>query len=486
MLSLRKKFIADTAFYIIAQLLVRLQGFFILPIFAQMVGVEGYGVYTQITISIGLLLPFVSFRLETAAVRFLAGEENPLRLRNRFYTLLLFVTLISVAVSILLNAAADIGALLLLGDSAYTDLVALSSLLLVISVLTDNLRNYYRIIQRIKIVSIISIIQAGAELLAILIAVHQGYGVKGAIWASIGVQAVVSFVLLIAISTQLRGFGIDIQGLREMLAYSMPLMPNGLMNWVVNYADRIVIVQFLGHVALGAYSASYTFGAIINFLIVPVNFVLFPFLTRLWNANEKEEVRRYFVYVTRYYLLLALPVCVVVAMVSQRLLHYFASDDFETSRLLVFWITLGFVFNGLFQINVYAFHLVYKTRYVLFILLFGSLANALLNILLVPIIGLDGAAFATAVTFLFMGFIATIYGQRFIGYQINYMAVMKNIFATAVMSLGIYWMPVDSNIGILYISAVGAAIYFATLLAVHAFPMAEITYFRRVVASYIT
>src|SRR5437764_1005256 len=44
--------------------------------------------------------------------------------------------------------------------------------------------------------------------------------------------------------------------LRELLAYSLPLMPANVALWALNLADRIQVQRIAGHEALGAYSVA--------------------------------------------------------------------------------------------------------------------------------------------------------------------------------------------------------------------------------------
>ena len=75
MQSIRRKFFTDTAFLTASQVLIRLRSLITLPVFAYTLGAEGYGIFTQINITVTLFIPFVSFRLETSAVRFLSAED---------------------------------------------------------------------------------------------------------------------------------------------------------------------------------------------------------------------------------------------------------------------------------------------------------------------------------------------------------------------------------------------------------------------------
>lgn len=485
MQSTRRKFFSDTLFYTTAQVLLRFRSLVTLPLFSHMLGAEGYGIFTQINITVTLLVPFVSFRLDTAAVRFLSAEDDKRSFRNRFFIGLFFITLAGILISLLLFGLGSLSSQIIFGDPVYADFMGLVGLLLVTTAVYNYLSNYYRVRQRIKTLAVISFVQSALGIVLMLIAVYFGYGITGALWALIGINFPFIAGLFIAIGREIGWFGFTWSGLRSMLGYAMPLMPNSFLQWGVNYADRLIITQIMGIAAIGVYSASYSLGALLNLIVMPIGFVLFPFLSRHWDKGEIEETRRYFSYVTRYYILIALPATVGLAMISQYILRDLTTAEFATSRMLVFLIALGFMLNGLFQINVYVFHLVQKTTYVMGILFLSLVTNVAINLLLVPVIGLNGSAFATAVTFMMMSIFAITYGRRMIGYPIDWSAIGKSVIGSAVMAFCIYWIPANNMAGILGVSILGAAIYIIFLLVMQTFTKTELEKMRNLLRSYL-
>jgi len=208
--------------------------------------------------------------------------------------------------------------------------------------------------------------------------------------------------------------------------------------------------------------------------VMPLGFVLFPFLARLWDRGERQEVRRYLEHATRYYLLLAMPACLGISLLSQPLLRLLATAEFETSEILVFWIAFGFVLNGLFQINLYAFHLTHRTRALSLVLVISAAINIALNLVLVPRMGLTGAAVATATAFALMAAAALGFGRRLIGHRVRWRDVGKGVLATALMVAVIRLLPAPRGwLAILGVAALGTGVYLAGLLALRAVSKAE-------------
>ena len=485
MLSLRRKFVSDTITYGLAQGLIALRELLVLPLFARFMSAEQYGLFTQLLVTTSLLLPIVTFRLLISTVRFLSPEDDRASFRRSFYSGLTWVFGAGIIVGILLALFAAGGAQLILGDAAYAEFMPMTSLLILSSVAVAYIQNYYRIVRRIKTMAVILLLQTAFEVVLIILAIYLGYGVKGAVWALVIVRISLSVILLAVVRARIGPFGFDGRALRELLAYGIPLMPNGAMMWAVNYFDRIIIVHFLGLTALGIYSASYSLAMGLKLLFSPVGFVLLPVLSRLWDKGEAEEVKRYFTYTNRYFLLLGLPASFGLAWMSQPLLTVIASSQFTTNTFLVLWIALGILFEGVFQINVYVYHLLRQTKYVSLVLLLSTAVNIVLNVVLVPLIGLVGSAFATALTFGLMASLVLYHGRQRIHYRVQWADAGKGVLASGCMAAVLYWIPQDTLWGIVTGVTVGLFIYFLVLVLLRTFTKAEAAHVRRLILSYL-
>ncbi|MFQ5349977.1 MAG: oligosaccharide flippase family protein [Thermoanaerobaculia bacterium] len=470
----RSRVVSQTILYAAGQSLIALRELIILPLFARLLGREAYGVFAQLTVVLGLMIPFVTFKLQASTVRYLASEDDLPVLRRGLYSGLVWVVGSCFLAGALVSLVPGPSARAILGGIEHRELIPLAALLLAVTGVVVYLHNFFRIIRRIDRLAAVLVGQTLLEIAAILLLVYRGHGIRGALWGLIGVRAAVALGILAVVWRRLGRPAFDWSRLKPLLAYSIPLMPNGVLRWLINYADRLVIIQVLGLAAVGVYAASYSLGKVLHLLVMPLGVVLFPFLSRLWDRGERAEVRRYLSHATRYYLLVAMPACVGIGLLSQPLLRLIATARFETSTALVLWIALGFVLNGVFQINVYAFHLTHRTRSLSLILGASAALNIALNILLVPTLGLTGAAIATATAFALMAVSALVCGRRLIGYSIRWLDLGKGLAGVAIMVGVIRLLPAPAGwAGIVGVAALGAAVYFACLLGLRAVSKGE-------------
>lgn len=481
--SERATFLTDVLVYGAAQSLLRLRGLIILPVLSRNLGAEGYGLFTQVSVTIAMLIPLVLFRLDTALVRFLSGEEDPDVFRQKFYSALIFTLLIAGLTLTLFITTAGIGAKIIFGDIQYAALMLPVGIYLLTSSFSTFGANYFRISKRLKVLSIIELAKSAIEIGVILILVKLSYGVQGVIWGLAIINSIFGSGFLVVIGRSIGWFKINFQELLGLLRYSIPLLPNSLLRWSVNYVDRLVITQFLGVSTAGIYAASYSLSQSLGLLVAPLGFVLFPHLSQLWNRNDKAEVEKYLGFATHYYLLLAIPACIGLTLISQPLLAKLAADEFLTGTALVFWLTLGFVFSGIFQINMYVFHLILKTQYLTAIFALAAVINLGINVLLIPVIELHGAAIATFISYLLMATISTIYCKRKINYAIRWLDLGKAILAACIMGAVLFVLPLNSFGHISVAVLLSVIVYILLLFFLQGFTNSELRRVKQLVQS---
>ena len=82
----------------ITNLVVSLSGIILLPILTRALSIEDYGIWVQISVTIGLIPAIVTLGLPEAMVRFLAGIINRVEIQERFYSFE-FILLIMCAIA---------------------------------------------------------------------------------------------------------------------------------------------------------------------------------------------------------------------------------------------------------------------------------------------------------------------------------------------------------------------------------------------------
>jgi O-antigen/teichoic acid export membrane protein len=218
-----------------------------------------------------------------------------------------------------------------------------------------------------------------------------------------------------------------------MLVYSYPLIFGGVLGWINNSGDRYFITHFLGLEAVAIYSAAYILCSLISICFQPINFVLYPYLTTLWNSGEREKAKNYVETVLNIYFVFSPPILIGLIFFGPNLLQIFIGEVSDSYNIVytISLVSLGFFFFGTQAIFNFILQLGQRTKLLTSIYFVCASVNMALNYLLVPSFGMNGAAFATLISYFTSFSWAMILAFRIIPIKIAF----YNFFVTVVSSL---------------------------------------------------
>jgi len=438
-----RSFVKDVVGRAAFQVLSVVKGLVVLPLVARAYGASGYGIWTQISITVALAAPLVSLRLNEAVVRYLSGIEPGTRRGRAFFTTIIVTWGLSVVLLIVGVLTVRGVSVAMFDDPGLTRYAFLALGMLVVSVSYSMATAYYRATSRISVNTFLNTI----ETLAVLAAVFGIAGwMKGSLdvvlLALIGIDVVLSAGCLIDIARREGGFGLSREWIGKFLRYSLPLIPTVALYWVVSSSDRFVIVHFRGLDQAGVYSAVYRATQIIKILVHPLAFVLLPTMAALWEKRREEVALGFLSKALQWYLFAAIPAVAGLAAIGSPLVRLLGGGgDFAVSTGLVVLLAAAELFVGVYQLWVYVLYV--KERNPILILFFAVAATLNLggNLLLVPRIGILGAAWTTFLAYAVQAALVVSYARRLVDVRFPVSIVLRMCVAAGGVYLAAWAVP---------------------------------------------
>jgi len=456
-----RKFVSDVAVRGIFQVLNALKGLLYLPLISKQFGAEGYGIWSQIIITITLFSPVLSLGLGDALVRYLGSINNQRERAQSFFFAAAVVWLISLGAFFGGFFTSRAIAQLMFSDSSLAAYVVLFLGLLVMRVNLTFMLSYYRSMSAIKPYTIFQTVEILADLTALAVLtlfLHKEIIVV--LEAFIAIDCCLVLCLLVDIVRR-EGISLcpDRTVLKKYLRYGLPLVPTAALYWVVNSGDRYVIVHYLGLEQVAIYSAAYRLGQVLTFLVQPISFTLLPVISRMWEAGDSRKAGTYMAQSLKYYTLLAAPAAAGLVILGPSVLRSLGTQAFSVSQGLIAALVVGIFFVGLYQIYIYILYLQEKTKLLPLIFLLVAALNLGLNILFVPAIGILGAALTTCLSYFVQFAIVYWYTRRLfrVPFQISF--VLKAMASSAAMYGLLTLLPNGTWIEWGIIVAVGIVVY---------------------------
>ncbi len=379
-----QKFARDVGFIGTVQVLTSLGTFFLLPIITKTLGIYDYGLWAQINITVSLISPLALMGLSMGFVRFLSSETEEKIIKEAVYSILFFVTVSGLLASLLLYTAAEPLATFGFRDPGATYYIQVGSLLILSNVIESISLIYFRVFRQIKRFSYLTLFETFAKLLFILVLLKLQYGLFGVIAATLIIQGLIFLISILTIISQI-GFIIPrFTYIKEYLQFSLPLTPTALIRWVTESSDRYLVTYFLGLGSVGVYSAACSIGNLIQLLVSPLQLILLPEISKLFDENKIDQVRIYMSHSLRYFLLITIPAVFGISALAKPLLGVFTTEDFLSGWFVIPIIALSGLLAGIFQIFVNVIFLVKETKSITYINIVAAVSNVLLNLLLIP------------------------------------------------------------------------------------------------------
>lgn len=196
---------------------------------------------------------------------------------------------------------------------------------------------------------------------------------------------------------------------KHVVPYGLPFVVNGLAASFLFQADQVIIKFMVGLPAVGVYGLGYKLGSAIQYINSSFSLAWFPYLYKTKKGAQKERILN----ATEVYLVLIVLLGVVLTTANNLFLGYFLPAAYLQVIHIIPWIIWGYIIYGLIDFFGAGLYLKYKSRLISYISSFAAILNIILNILLIPVWGIEAAAVITFISFLIMVISAYIFSQHY-------------------------------------------------------------------------
>ena len=475
--SAYQRFTKNIAIIATANLLTTLSRLILLPLLTKTLGVHDYGIWAQVGVTVSLAISFAGLGLPYALTRFLAAKKDKEEIQEEFYSVFSLVFLATLVVSSLLIIFADFIAAAFF-DGA-TQIVRITGFIILIGSLDWILLSFFRAFRQMKRYSTVTIAAAYGQVGLIAYLVLNGHGIFSVILAVLAVRVILFFILFLLIKSQIGIKRPHFSRIGEYLNFSLPTIPGNIAAWVVQSSDRYVIAYFLGAASVGIYSAGYGLGNSILVAGMTLNFVLPPTVSKLYDEGKLGEVKIHLSYSLKYFLALAIPFVFGAALLGEQVLEIFSTPEIAShGYFIVPLVALSVLFLGVYLVVSNILILVKKTRITMTIWVISATVNLLLNILVIPYIGILGAAITTVIAYALALGLTTHYSFKEFRFNIEWRFVFKSLIASVMMSLVIWRIGPVRTLDVIFAIIGGIITYAVSLLLMKGFKREEIRFLR--------
>jgi O-antigen/teichoic acid export membrane protein len=455
------------AAYTAASIISKLIAVALLPLYTRYLTLEDYGaaevmfaavVSASIVVRLGMLEALLRF--------YYRNDEDPARVvSTSFAALFWFAT---IAALIALPFAGPISEALL--NESAPDLARISIGGLWVLTMNEYLLTLFRLEERARaffVTTMISVLAAIA--LTVILVVGAEEGARGLLLGSYASGAVIVAALIVVHRRRL-SLRFELPLLRRLMRFGLPTMPAELSLYGLNFVDRLIIVHVAGVPEAGLYSLGVKFAQGINVLVRGFQLAWPPFA---YSIREDDEARR--VYATVVTLFAAGCAFVVTGMwlLSRWLVRALAAPEFFGSYKVIGLLATAATLYALYMVLVVILGRTGRTEFNFPATGAALGANIVLNLALVPPLGIVGAGIALVASYIVVLALMYVFTQRLFPVPYEWGRLLRVLSVSAILvGLGELLLPTAGFTG-LVLRLLFALAYPFVLLATGFFTRAE-------------
>ncbi|MCK6554772.1 lipopolysaccharide biosynthesis protein [Candidatus Binatia bacterium] len=430
--------IASSAIYYAAHAIGMLAGLLSMPVTTRLLSREEFGVLSLVLVTVTLIGAFGRLGFPQATTRFYATW----RTRGRGALVEFCNAMLTGAVAGGVGAALVALALLSWlagGNHAVIAPMRLALLVVVIRVAGAVIFEIYRASEDVWTFAVVQVLLRWAPVLlsiALLIAYQRSaYAVVLGLVVAEGVVTGASAVGLVRRGA-ITGLRWSRPATRAATAYGLPLTIVGAGSFLLQYGDRYLIGRFLGLDAVAIYTVPYDLATnLATMLFLPLQLATLPIAFRLWAEEGAESTARFTSQLLTYALAMAVPLGTLFLLLNRELILVFASEKYGTSASLTPYLLPGVLMDQLTFVAAFGLRVLRSTVAAAGITLAGAALNVALNLVLLPLLGLTGAAVATTLAYGAILVASYAYARQALVLHVHYRLILKSMLATAVMAV---------------------------------------------------
>ncbi len=212
----------------------------------------------------------------------------------------------------------------------------------------------------------------------------------------------ISLILLIAYAKKgTQKFKFSFKRAKELFSISKYYIVSSLLVTVFSQTDRIMLKLMIDSEATGIYSAAATCAGMTSFIFAAIIDSMRPVIFQVAKDEDKTLFHKRMTELYSVIIYFSLIQCIVITLLSPIIIKIMYGEEFAASvnalRIVVWFTTFSYL-GSVRNVWMLAEN---KQKYLWIINLSGALGNVILNLILIPIMGVHGAAVASLCTQIF-------------------------------------------------------------------------------------
>jgi O-antigen/teichoic acid export membrane protein len=408
LLSHLRKLLSHSAVYGLADVFPSLLGLLLAPVFTRLMTPADYGALALLALFSSVAKIVFRLGLDGAFFRLHYDQPDEPARRRLAGTAALLAALVGTALFglVALGAGPLTGALF--EDGAPRRWLLLAAADIFVAAQSFVPQGLLRIQDRARLFSALAIARQTFNIALKLLLLWLGHGVTGVLISDVVASALFTFALLPVLWRHAE-WRLDARLAGELLGLGLPRVPHGFLLQVQNLFDRRILDAFVSLAEVGLYGVGYTFGSAVKFALSAFEPAWQPFVyAQIRRPEAQQTLARLVTYVLAGFTFCALG----VALLGPELVRGLLAPPFHGAAPVVPVVAAAYLLHGVFLLTSIGINVQKRPGLYPVITLASAGTNVAANLVLIPRLGMMGAAWATLVSYALMAALGVVLSQR--------------------------------------------------------------------------
>jgi O-antigen/teichoic acid export membrane protein len=422
-------------------------GYLIRIILARNLSVEEFGLFYAVFAFLGLIGVFKSLGFDKALAKFIP-EFMHKKENDSIKNSILYVAIIQIITNSIMILAiyllSNYLAINFFHNAQATIIIKLLAIAFFIDSFSEVLKFAFQGFKKMTYFSGMDLIRMLLITTTILIGFKLNYGLLSPIIAYIITPVVLliifSWVLVKRVFPEFFAskFMINKMLLKRISKYSIHILAISVGGVILGYTDIIMLTYFSGLTSVALYSVALPTTRILLYFPRALAEVLLPLTSELWVKKKKKILVEGIESLYKYSFIIIMPLAFMMFSFSDLIINVFFGRSYIQAATAMKILSIGMVLRGINSIGSNFFPGIGKPQITSKIVYSGAIFNFIANLILIPILGIIGAAITTSLSYLIMMIISLANMRKFIAVKFPIKIWAKSLIAGLIFTFMIW------------------------------------------------
>jgi len=182
---------------------------------------------------------------------------------------------------------------------------------------------------------------------------------------------------------------------KELLFFSLPLLVGAVLTSIISWTDTIMLGYFKTATIVGIYNTALPLSRLLPIILVSTGFLYVPIISELYAKKLLNEIEKIYQILTKWIFLFTFPIFFIFFLFPGAVLKFIFGADYIPASTALMILSAGFLFHVFLGPNALTLIVSGKTKFLMFTSSVAAISNIVLNVILIPIFSIEGAAIAS-------------------------------------------------------------------------------------------